>query len=49
MLYVEVFCAPIQLKKDYRYTRNNCLDLNVLQKVLQPRPSKLLLAIKLHN
>jgi len=31
MLYVEVFCAPTQLKKSYPYTRNN---LSVLQKVL---------------
>jgi len=33
MLYVEVFCAPIQLKKN-PYTRNNYQDLSVLQKVL---------------
>jgi len=32
MLYVEVFCAPIQLKKSYVYTRINCQDLSVLQK-----------------
>jgi len=36
-------------KKSYPYTRNNCQDLSVLQKVLQPKPSKLLLATKLHN
>jgi len=27
MLYVEVFCAPTQLKKSYPYTCNNCQDL----------------------
>jgi len=34
MIYVEVFCAPIQLKKSYPYTRNNGQDPSVLQKVL---------------
>jgi len=39
--YLVVFCYP--------HTCNNCQGLSVLQKVLQPRPSELLLDTKLHN
>ena len=46
---VEIFCAQIQLKKSCPcYTRNNCQGLSVMQKVLQPVPSKLLLGNKLN-
>jgi len=39
MLYVEVFCAPIQLKKSYPYTRNNCQDLSQACTTYGPRPT----------
>jgi len=34
ILYVEIFCAQIQLKKSYPHTSNNCQDLSVSQEVL---------------